>query len=449
MANETEIKQVQSSEARPQWSSHLGFILASLGSAVGLGNIWRFPYVMGKYGGGAFLLAYMVLMCFICIVPLVCELFLGKKFKLGVVGSYTSINKKLNLFGWLNVFSILLIAGYYFVVGGWIINYTLMYIVNRMPSDSKAYFYAFTSGDFMPLFFAIVFLVATVWFPYRGINKGIEKANKIMMPLFLLMLLFLVITAQTLPGAKEGLEFIFKPDFSKFNGEMLLVAFGQALFSLSIGMGAMITYGSYLKKETNLVESSYTLIFGETLIAVSAGLMIFPAVFSFGYSPDEGFGLAFVTLPKVFSQLPFGSLIAITFFILLLFAALTSSISMVETVIASVKEQFKMTREKATILVGLILIPFIIPATFSFGLLKNVTFFDKTFFGLFDYFSGTLLLPFNTLIMCCVVGWIVKPSQEIVNNNKILYFIFNILLKFILPIMILILFLSGIGLIKI
>jgi len=448
MANETEIKQEISAEARPQWSSHIGFILASLGSAVGLGNIWRFPYVMGKYGGGAFLLAYMVLMCFICIIPLMCELFLGKKFKLGVVGTYASINKKFKLFGWLNFFTILLIAGYYFVVGGWIINYLLMYIVNRMPADSKAYFYAFTSGDFMPLFFALVFLIASIWFPYRGINKGIEKANKIMMPLFLLMLLFLVITAQTLPGAKDGLEFIFKPDFSKFNAEMLLVAFGQALFSLSIGMGAMITYGSYMKQETNLVESSYTLIFGETLIAVSAGLMIFPAVFSFGYSPDEGFGLAFVTLPKVFTQLPFGSFIAILFFILLLFAALTSSISMVETVIASAKENFNITREKASISIGLILVLFIVPAAFSFGLLKNVTFMDKTFFGLFDYFSGTLLLPFNTLIMCLIVGWIVKPEQEIVNNNKVLYFLFNILLKYILPILILILFLSGIGILK-
>ena len=448
MANETEIKQKSALESRPQWSSHIGFILASLGSAVGLGNIWRFPYVMGKYGGGAFLLAYIILMCLICIVPLICELFLGKKFKLGVVGTYASINKKFKIFGWLNFFTILLIAGYYFVVGGWIINYILMYIVNRMPVDSKAYFYAFTTGDFMPLFFALVFLITSIWFPYRGINKGVEKANKIMMPLFLLMLLFLVITAQTLPGAREGLEFMFKPDFSKINAEMLLVAFGQALFSLSIGMGAMITYGSYMKKESDLVESSYTIIFGDTLIAISAGLMIFPAVFSFGYSPDEGFGLAFVTLPKVFSQLPFGSVIAISFFILLLFAALTSSISMVETVIASVKEQFNMSREKASLSIGLILVLFIIPAAFSFGLLKNVTFFDKTFFGLFDYFSGTLLLPFNTLIMCLVVGWIVKPKEEIVNNNKILYFIFNILLKYILPLMILILFLSGIGILK-
>jgi len=449
MANETEIKQEVSAEARPQWSSHMGFILASLGSAVGLGNIWRFPYVMGKYGGGAFLLAYMILMCFICIVPLICELFLGKKFKLAVVGTYASINKKFKIFGWLNFFTIILIAGYYFVVGGWIINYVLMYIVNRVPVDTKEYFYTFTSGDFMPLFFALVFLIVSLWFPYRGINKGVEKANKIMMPLFLLMLVFLVITAQTLPGAKEGLEFIFKPDFSKINSEMLLVAFGQALFSLSIGMGAMITYGSYMKQESNLVESSYTLIFGETLIAVSAGLMIFPAVFSFGYSPDEGFGLAFVTLPKVFAQLPLGSFVAVLFFILLLFAALTSSISMVETALASVKENFNISRGKATILIGLILIFFILPATFSFGFLKNFTLFDKTFFGLFDYFSGTLLLPFNTLVMCLVVGWIVKPDKEVVNNNKVLFFIFNILLKYILPVMILILFLSGIGLLKI
>ena len=446
---ETQVKnEVQTSEARPQWSSHMGFILASLGSAVGRGNIWRFPYVMGKYGGGVFLLTYMLLMCVICVVPLICELFLGKKFKLGVVGAYSSVNKKLNGFGWLNIFTILLIAGYYFVVGGLIINYILIFVVNHVPADTQAYFYSFTSGSVRPLLFTLAFLAISVWFPYRGINKGVEKANKIMMPLFLLMLVFLVITAQTLPGAREGLEFIFNPDFSKVNGEMLLVAFGQALFSLSIGMGAMITYGSYMKKESNLIESSYTLIFGETLIAVSAGLMIFPAVFSFGYRPDEGFGLAFVTLPKVFAELPFGSLIAVLFFILLLFAALTSSISMIETAIASFKEQFNLSRERAAIYTGLILVLFIVPATLSFGLLKDVTLFGKTFFGMFDYFSGTILLPLNTLVMCLIVGWIVKPSDEVVNNNAIFYFIFNILLKYVLPVMILILFLAGMGIIK-
>ena len=451
MSNLTEIKPNQEQTSRPEWTSYMGFILASLGSAVGLGNIWRFPYVMGKYGGGAFLLVYMILMCAICVIPLLCELFLGKKFKQATVGSYQSINPKLKPFGWLQVATVIMIAGFYFAVGGWIIHYILVYLTNSLPhgTNYSAYFTDFSAQVTLPLIYAFVFLIFSAIFPYRGVNKGIEKANKIMMPLFLAMLVFLVIISQTLPGAHQGLEFIFKPDFSKFNAEMFLVAFGQALFSLSVGMGAMITYGSYLKKDTNLIQSSYTLIFGETLIAVSAGLMIFPAVFTYGLNPGEGPGLVFVTLPQVFEQLPVaGNLIAVFFFILLLFAALTSSISILETAIASFRESLNMTRQKATLSVATIVAVLMIPCTLSFGVLKDFQICGKTIFDLFDYTSSTVLLPFNTFFMCLVIGWILKPSDEIVNGNKVLFFIFNILLKYVVPALLLYSLLCGLGIIK-
>lgn len=437
---------------RPEWTSHMGFILATLGSAVGLGNIWRFPYVMGKYGGGAFLLVYMILMCAICIIPLICELYLGKKFKLATVLAYKSIKPELQYLGWLQVATVIGIAGFYFVVGGWIIHYILVYLANLLPqgTDYSAYFTNFASQTTLPLIYSFVFLIISAIFPYRGVNKGIENASKIMMPLFLLMLLFLVIVSQTLPGAREGLEFVFKPDFSKFNAEMFLIAFGQALFSLSVGIGCIITYGSYLGKETNLVESSYTLIFGETLIAISAGLMIFPAVFTFGLNPGEGPGLVFVTLPQVFEKLPvMGNVFAILFFVLLFFAALTSAISMLEAAIASFRESLNMTREKATISVSAIVAVLVVPCCLSFGLLKDFKIFGKTIFDLFDFATSTVSMPFSTLCLCLVVGWMVKPSDEIVNGNKLLYFIFNILLKYIVPILLLVSLLCGLDIIKI
>lgn len=451
MSNETEVKPQSQEEARPQWNSHLGFLLATLGSAVGLGNIWRFPYIMGKYGGAAFLLVYMVLMCTVCAIPLICELFIGKKFKLATVLAYKSIKPSFKYIGWMQVYTVILIAGFYFVVGGWIFHYIFMYLANLIPqgTDYSLYFANFAAQIKLPLFYAFLFLVISAIFPYRGVNKGIETASKVMMPLFLIMLVFLVIVAQTLPGAREGLEFVFKPDFSKFNAEMFLVAFGQALFSLSVGIGVLIAYGSYLDKDTNLVESSYTLIFGETLIAVSAGLMIFPAVFSYGLNPGEGPGLVFVTLPQVFEQIPFGNVFAIIFFVLLLFAALTSSISILESPIASFIEGYKMTRKKATLAVSAIVALLVVPCSLSFGIMKDFKIFGKTFFDLLDFSTSSVLMPVSTLCLCLIAGWILKPSEEIVNNNKILYFVFNILMKYITPVLLLFSLLCGLNIIKV
>ena len=451
MSNDTQISPQTSQEARPEWTSHMGFILATLGSAVGLGNIWRFPYVMGKYGGGAFLLVYMVLMCAICVIPLICELYLGKKFKLATVLAYQSIKPNLKYFGWAQIATVIAISGFYFVVVCLIIHYIIVYLFNLLPAgtDYSQYFAGLSSKTALPLVYSFIFLFVSAIFPYRGVNKGIENASKIMMPLFLLMLVFLVIVAQTLPGAREGLEFVFRPDFSKFNAEMFLIAFGQALFSLSVGIGCLITYGSYLGKNTNLVESSYTLIFGETLIAIAAGLMIFPAVFSYGLNPGEGPGLVFVTLPQVFEKLPFmGNVFAVIFFVLLFFAALTSSISMMEASIASFREALNMSREKATIAVSLIVSVLVIPCSLSFGLLKDFQIFGKTFFDLLDYATSTVMMPASTMCLCLIVGWILKPSDEVVNGNKLLYFFFNILLKYVTPALLLFSLLCGLDIIK-
>ncbi|MDD3237285.1 MAG: sodium-dependent transporter [Candidatus Gastranaerophilales bacterium] len=437
-----------SNESRPQWTSNISFIIATIGSAVGLGNIWRFPYVMGQNGGAIFLLVYLTLIFTICIIPLICELLLGKTYQKDNVGSFGSVKPKFKIFGWLCSITAILVPAFYFVVGGWILNYIWIYLINTPPVNYSEYFGTFVAKPYSPLFFTTLFIFLTAWFPFKGVNKGIEKANNIMMPIFLLMLLILAITSCTLPHAKEGLEFMFKPDFTKINIKMILLALGQSLFTLSIGMGALVTYGSYLSKKTNIFKSSYILIISDTIVAILAGIMIFPAVFSLGLTPTAGASLVFITLPKVFASLPFGNFTAITFFILLFFAAITSGISLIETPIATFHENFKISRQKATVLISSIIFLLSIPATLSFGVLDFLKIDGKTIFDLLDFVTANILMPLNTIIICIVVGWFMKPDFYTMLKNKPLAYIFNIGLKFIVPILLILLLLFGLNIIK-
>lgn len=429
---------------KPQWSSHISFIIATVGSAVGLGNIWRFPYIMGKNGGAVFLITYLLLIAFICIIPLLCELLIGKNYRTDTVSAFKEINPKYNWFGWLCIITVIMIPCFYFVVGGWILNYIWIFLTNNLPSNFSEYFGTFSSQTIVPCLLTLLFLITTAIFPYRGVKKGIEKANNIMMPIFALMLFIMAIYALTLPGAKEGLEFIFKPDFSLFNKSMILTALGQALFTLSIGMGAIITYGSYMKKDTNIIKSAYTLIFFDTLIAVTAGIMIFPIVFSFGVEPSAGATLVFISLPEMFAQLPFASITGFIFFVLLFFAAITSGISIMETAIASFINVFKLSRKKATIILSIIIGAISLPATLSFGILNNVKILDRTIFDFFDYATSNILLPFNTLLICLITGWCIKGLWKKEFGENIFGYIFNILLKFIVPIVLICVLVAGI-----
>lgn len=429
---------------KAQWSSHISFIIATVGSAVGLGNIWRFPYIMGKNGGAVFLITYLLLIAFICIVPLLCELVLGKLYKTDTVSVFEQVNKKFKWFGWLCILTVLLIPCFYFVVGGWILNYLWIFFSNNLPSNFGTYFTEFSSTIYLPCLLTLVFLVLTAMFPYRGVNKGIEKANNIMMPAFAVMLLAMAIYSLTLPGAKEGLEFMFKPDFSGFNKSMILTALGQALFTLSIGMGAVITYGSYMKEDTKLVNSAYTLIVCDTLIAITAGIMIFPIVFSFGVEPTAGATLVFISLPEMFSQLPFSNIFASLFFILLFFASITSGISMIETAASSIINQFKITRKQATIICSSIIGLFSIPASLSFGLLSGFKIMDKTLFDFLDYLTSNILLPFNTLLICLITGWCIKSLWKTQFGENLFGYMFNLLVKFVVPIILIFVLVMGI-----
>lgn len=429
---------------RPQWSSHASFIIATVGSAVGLGNIWRFPYIMGQNGGAVFLITYLLLIAFICIIPLLCELTIGKKYKTDTISAIKEINPKFGWVGWLCIITVTLIPCFYFVVGGWILNYIWIFLSGHIPDDFTEYFSIFSSQTIMPCFLTLLFLAMTSIFPYRGVNKGIEKANNIMMPLFLVMLIFMTIYALTLPGAKEGLEFMFKPDFSNFNKSMILTALGQALFTLSIGMGAIITYGSYMKEDTKILSSSYTLIFCDTLIAVLAGIMIFPIVFSFGVAPTAGATLVFISLPEMFSELPYSSITGLIFFILLFFAAITSGISMLETAVAAMINHLKISRQKASVLLSIIIGIITIPATLSFGNLSNLKIAGKTFFDFLDYITSNIFLPFNTLLICLIAGWFIKSLWKETFGETLFGYIFNILLKFIVPIILVCVLIAGI-----
>ena len=434
---------------RPVWNSHLGFILASLGSAAGLGNIWRFPYIAGKHGGGAFILVCLVMSLCLCVIPLCNELFTGKKYSRDVVGVFETISPKLKFFGYLNFFTAFLVGGFYVTIGGWIVHYFLITLINAFPVNHSEYFGNFTSNPVQALSGMIVFLLISAYACFKGVNSGIEKANKIMLPLLVVMLLFLAGASLTLPGAKDGLLYMFKPDFTKITPEVLKFAFGQSLFSLGVGIGGMMTYGSYADKEPGIFRSAYTIIAGDTLIAICAGIMIFPAVFTFNVSPEAGPGLVFVTLPGIFSRLPFGEFFAFLFFTLLLFASITSFISIIETSVAVIKENFRLSRQKASVFATLGTLVIAVPATLSFGVWNNFKIFNKTFFENLDYLTSNVFLPFNVLILCLIVGFIVKPKFEelSISHDKagtLVNKAFSVLLKYVVPVCIFVILVNGI-----
>ena len=429
---------------RPSWTSRLSFILAAVGSAVGLGNIWRFPYIMGQNGGAVFLVVYLALILTICFIPLFAELVMGKFTKKECIGAFESINPKFKLIGFLNPLTGILISSFYFIVGGWIINYIYLGLINFKTSDYSAYFSFFTAEQGVQVcLFTLVFLFSCLFFTARGIKKGIEFANNVLMPLFAVILLILIVFSLRLPNANLGLEYMFKPDFSKINGQMLLAALGQALFTLSIGMGALLTYGSYIKDDKNITKSAYTIIFSDTLFALLAGIMIFPAIFSFGLEPSSGAGLVFVTLPCIFAQLPYGNVFSVAFFVLLMAAAITSGISIVEVPVASMVERLKISRIKACGILFVIISAIAIPAALSFGPLSSIMILKKSIFDFLDFVTSSVLMPLNAMFLCIIAGWFLKIKGETFIKNNILAVLFNVGLKYAIPVILLLLLYVG------
>ena len=400
---------------RGEWSGKAGFILAAAGSAIGLGNIWRFPYTAGENGGGAFVLVYLFFVLLIGVPVVLSELSIGRFTKLNPVGAFKKLAPGTN-WKWLGGLGVLTgfgILAFYSVIAGWTLSYLWGAITGQIggvttAAESEAAFTALIGGSFMPLVLTAIFMALTIFVVRGGVSEGIERATKILMPTLLVVLIIMAIRSMSLDGGGAGIAYLFSPDFSKLSVGVVLAALGQALFSLSLGMGAMITYGSYFPDRENLPQAGIIVAFFDTGIAVLAGLIIFPALFSVGVDPSAGPGLVFVILPSIFSQLPAGNLFAIAFYFLLSIAALTSTISLLEVVVAYFVDEKKWNRKKAALWMGLACFVIAIPSALSQGAMEI---FNTTFGLGIDWLSlqniiwGNYSLSIGALGLCLFVGW--------------------------------------------
>ena len=405
---------------REQWGSRLGFILAAAGSAIGLGNIWRFPYVTADNGGGAFVVVYLLCIALICLPYLFAELALGRNSQKNPVGAIAAIKKGTPwmLVGGLCVLTGVFILSYYSVVAGWALGYIFKAFV-APAAESGAYFSSFVADTSTVIPLAGAFMLITILVVYGGVEQGIERWAKVLMPVLLVLMLVVIFRAVTLPGAGEGLNFYLNPDFSKIDGTVVLAALGQAFFSLSLGMGAMITYGSYLPKRENLIVSGGYVALFDTVIALMAGLMIFPALFAMGMEPESGGpALIFVVLPEVFAEMPLGSFISAVFFILLSIAALTSMVSLLEVVVSYFVDETTWSRAKSVWVVGGFTFAAGLPSALSQGgsdfLSNQISLFGQTgFLSIMDFIWGNISLALGALLISIFVGWVWGTGQAI------------------------------------
>ena len=400
------------SNQREQWGSKLGFILAASGSAVGIGNIWKYPHMAGQNGGAAFTVVYLVCILVVGLSIVIAEFVIGRRTQLSPVGAFETLAPKTNWkwVGFLGVASAFVILSFYGVVGGWIMKYIIISVTGGFkelagdPAAAGSVFNNFITGTWSPIFFQVIFMTVCIWVIVNGVKGGIEKWSKIMMPLIIILLGALAVRGMTLPGGMEGISFLFKPRFEDLTASSVVLALGHSFFTLSLGMGTMITYGSYLGRKQNLLNSALWVIALDTAIAMLAGVAIFTTVFALGANPAEGPGLIFVVLPSVFPQLDAGTLWGTLFFFLLFMAALTSAISILEVVTAYFIDQKGWTRKKATIRFGLVITIVGAFCSFSLGGGINITeFLGMSFFDFMDYLSSKYMLPIGGMLTAIFV----------------------------------------------
>ncbi len=437
----------ETKDSRGQWSGSLGFVLAAIGSAVGLGNVWRFPYITGEYGGGAFVVVYIGCVLLVGIPVLLAELLIGKKTQRNAVGAFRSLRPRYPwaFTGWLGVVSGFVILSYYGVVGGWVLHYVYLSLINAFsastPDNIAGLFGALGSNPLLQIFWHGVFMVFAVTFVAGGISRGIELGNKIMMPALFSLLSLLVAYALQTPGTGAAVEFLFRPRWEQLSPAAVLEALGQALFSMSLGMAAMVTYGSYLGKNSNMVRSAFTIAVGDTVVALLAGLVVFPIAFTFSLQPSAGPSLIFQTLPIAFSQLAAGYFVALAFFTLLSFAALTSAMSLLEVVAAYFIDERHWSRKKASWLLGGVI--------FVLGLPSDVS---HDFLGFMDGIATNYLLPIGALLIALFVGWALRhhERQEAFDGMAkptLAYYGWSFLIRFVSPVALLGIFLHQLRLI--
>lgn len=397
---------------REAWGSKLGFILAAAGSAIGLGNIWRFPYVLGENGGFAFLLIYLVCVVLIGLPIMGAEMVIGRSSRRNPFGAFKALlpGSMWWITGAVGILTGVIILSYYNVVAGWTLAYLFKSVTGMTssftgPESAEMLFNGFVSDSAQVVAFQFGFTLLGVLVVSQGVKGGIERWSKILMPTLFILLLLLIGRSVTLPGSSAGLSFLFTPDFSKINGDVILMAMGQAFYSLSLGMGIMITYGSYLDNRTNIFSSTATVGGLDAGIAVLAGVAIFPAVFAMGLEPSSGFGLTYQVLPLVFSKLPFSGALSSLFFLLLTIAAITSAISLLEVMVSFATDELQWTRGRATWIMAAIAFLVGVPSALSFGVWEDVTIFGMGFFGFADYLTANILLPVGGILISVFAGW--------------------------------------------
>lgn len=438
---------------RSSFSGKIGFVLAAAGSAVGLGNLWRFPYLAARYGGGIFLLVYLILAVTFGFTLMTAEISLGRKTGLSAIGAFQKLNKKYSFIGYLAALVPIIILPYYSVIGGWVIKYFSAFISGQTQAAAQdGYFEAFIGQTGQPIMWLAIFVLATAVVVFLGVEKGIEKASKALMPLLVLLTVGIAIYSVCLPGAWEGLVYYVKPDLKHFSFTTVVAAMGQLFYSMSLAMGIMITYGSYMKKEVNLEKSVTQIEFFDTGIAFFAGMMIVPAVFVFnggdGAAINAGPGLMFVTLPKVFDSMPMGTVVGALFFVLVLFAALTSSISLMETIVSIVQDKLHWGRRISTIVVTLFTLAVALPSSLGFGHWSGIQPLGMSFLDFFDFISNSILMPIVAFLTCIFVGFVVKPKTVIdevkINSSFRREKLFVIMIQYIAPVCLIIILVSSI-----
>ena len=443
---------------RESFGSRFGALVAMAGSAVGLGNLWRFPYLVGENGGAAFIIVYIILLFLICLPIFVSEFVIGRRSQKNAYAAFRDLSGG-SAWRWVGLFTIivpLIVLSYYSVIGGWSVEYlfkavTFSFTAGGTQETMNTMFVDFVSSPWSPLLCHTLFLLATVIIVVVGIKDGIEKFSKVMMPLLFFIVLAIAVYSLTLPDANKGVDYLFNPDFSKIDAKACAAALGQAFFSLSLGFGTIMTYASYVDKKENILFQSTATAVSDLMFALIAGLAIMPAVFAFGIDPQSGPGLVFETLPYVFSQMPAGGVVAILFFVALLVAALTSSISMLEVAVAYHVEEKKLSRITACVI--LFIICWIVGAlcSLSFGPLSDVLIGGRTIFDFFDNLSSNILMTLGSLLTVLFVGWRLKKTdiyEEFTNGGAIstnvrIFGALWFLIRYICPLAIIAIFISG------
>lgn len=438
-------------ENRGQWVSKIGFLMATAGSAIGLGNLWKFPYMTGSNGGFLFILVSMLVVFFIGVPVMMGEMAIGRNGGSDPVGSYKAVDKRFAIAGFLGVGVAFLILSYYSVIGGWVLKYIVTYITGGLKgADSTVFFTEFIANPYEPIIWHMIFMGLTVGICFLGVTKGIENASKFMMPALFLIVIVIAIRSITLPGAMEGISFLFKPNFEKIADPNLYIgALSQTFYSLSLGMGIIITYGSYMNKNDDITKSAFIVSGMDLSMAILSSLAIMPAVFAAGMQPTQGPQLIFATLPHVFENMPFGIVFAVMFFILVLFAALTSSISLLECSASYMIDQKKWSRKKAVIVLGILMFLLGIPSSLSNGMLADFKIIGMNIFDFFSFLADNIILPLSAFGMCLFIGFSWTPNKaalEISSGGKFKYKILSLwkfLIKYVIPVAIIIIFIAG------